>query len=553
MTSTGVNGFYIPKGNNASIIGQNPYLILPNIRTKVVIIKEGTTLSAYNSNNVTASSNYTYTQVSENLLIGVYQTTSGVKGRYFSGTVHDFKIYNKAFTSEEKDTYLDININNESSRVFKIDSTCMNTTDNTLTDNIAGISATLTGTPTVNDNQIVFTANDKFSFDISSLNLTNSNRTFRIKFTPTNLDGILRNVIGIGNSNNVWDNITSSYIANDKLILQHGMNGFNNVTVGSPTRDHNANRLSVAPVTGQEYELVISENTNGNIRWFIDGVLVQDGTTALFNPLYLSNTEGVNRFIGSYSLIEIYNGYCDDYTEFTNMVNNASSGVNYLANASWQVGTLDIMNNPTVLGSIFDNPDDRYTSVQIPAGKYALRSSNATWKKFRLGDSKGNVMYYNGGVNDTNNIFIDTRISDDTIFTLEVSYYKPNDTIEVPSLTVTTTETNVITLTLDGSLSYGIPEWSENPSGQNGQVNVECVVSSLTTMPMFRNLIGYTFNDNINSSEAIGLAKQYNLAEWNGSIYLRFTLDMVETGVTNDVESITNYLSSNPLTFKYVM
>lgn len=313
------NTFYIPKGNNSSTIGQNPYLISESIRTKVVIIKEGTTLSAYSSNNVTGSSNYTYTQVSENLLIGAYQTTNGTKGRYFSGIVHDFKIYNKVFTSEEKDAYLIIN--DESSRVFKIDSTCMNTADNTLTDNIAGISATLTGNPTVSGNQIAFDVDDTFSFDISSLNLTSSNRTFRIKFTPTNLDRTIKNIIGIGDTNNTWDRVTSSYITSEKLILQHGINGFDNNTVGSPSNNNANNRLTTVPVIGQEYELVISEHINGNIRWFIDGTLVQNGTTTLFNPLYLSNTEGINRFIGSYSLIEIYNGYCNDYTKFTNMIN----------------------------------------------------------------------------------------------------------------------------------------------------------------------------------------------------------------------------------------
>lgn len=196
----------------------------------------------------------------------------------------------------------------------------MNTVDNTLTDNIAGISATLTGKPTVGNDQILFAGSDKFSFDISSLNLTS--RTFRIKFTPTPLDGNLRNVIGIGVNNTDWANITSCYIDNDKLFLQHGENNFVNNTVGSNQGGFTNNRLSTAPVTGQEYELVISENINGNVRWFIDGTLVQDGTSTLFDPLYLSNTEGTNRFIGSYSLIEIYNGYCNDYTEFTNMINN---------------------------------------------------------------------------------------------------------------------------------------------------------------------------------------------------------------------------------------
>ena len=320
------SGLIIPQGNNASIIGQNPFLIPQNTRTKVVVTKEGTTLSAYSSNGFAGSSTYTYSQVNENLLIGAYQTTDGQKGRYFLGTVYDFKIYNKAFTSQEKDTYLDVSTgvdkNPNSSRVFKIDSTCMNTTYNALIDSVASIRAALTGNPTVSGNQIAFTASDTFSFDISSLNLTNSNRTFRIKFTPTTLDTNFKNVIGIGRDNNDWGNITSSYIDSTKLVLQHASSGINNFTVGNGIGGYDGNRLSTAPVTGQEYELVISEHTNGNIKWFIDGVLVQDGTTGLFDPLYLSNTEGNNRFIGSYSLIEIYNEYCNDYTEFTNMVNN---------------------------------------------------------------------------------------------------------------------------------------------------------------------------------------------------------------------------------------
>ena len=225
---------------------------------------------------------------------------------------------------------------------------------------------------------------------------------------------------------------------------------------------------------------------------------------------------------------------------------------NYLANASWQVGTLDITNNATVSGSVdTSSAENRYTSVQIPAGKYALRSSNATWKKFRLSDSNGNVLYYYGGENTSYDIFIDTTISDDATFTLDVSYYRSNDTIEVPSL-VTTDRTNITTITLDGSLTYGIPVWDTNPSGQNGQVNVEYAVSGLTSMPMSYKLEGYTYNNGLSNAESIGLAKQYNLGYWNGSVYLRFTLDMAETGVTNDVESITNYLSNHPLTFKYV-
>lgn len=209
--------------------------------------------------------------------------------------------------------------------VFQVNSASMNTADNTLTDNIAGISATLTGNPTVSGNQIVFTANDKFSFDISSLNLTSSNRTVRIKFTPTTLDSRTKNVFLFGASKTDWASATSIYVTDAKLIMQHPNKNFNNCTVGATLGSANENRLPGIPTANTEYEIVISENIDGNIRWFVNGALVQDGTTTFHNPLYLANTEGTNRFIGSYSLIEVYNGYCNDYTEFTNMINSRNA------------------------------------------------------------------------------------------------------------------------------------------------------------------------------------------------------------------------------------
>ena len=278
-----------------------------------------------------------YAQISENLLIGCYQDTSGTKGRYWSGTINKFGVWYKQLTEVEINQVF--GKNGENSRVFKIDSTCMNTTDNTLTDNIAGISATLTGNPTVSGNQIVFTADDKFSFDLSSLNLTSSNRTLRVKFTPTTLDANLRNAFIFGGTSSTWNSSTTVYISHAIIRMQHGSNSFANCTVGSNNGGSDNNRLSSTPATNTEYEVVISENvTTNEVRWFINGTLVQNGISTLFNPLYLSNMEGTARFIGNYSLIEIYNGYCNDYTEFTNMVNNASSGgdsdvnTNYLSN-----------------------------------------------------------------------------------------------------------------------------------------------------------------------------------------------------------------------------
>lgn len=200
----------------------------------------------------------------------------------------------------------------------------MNTTSNKLTDSISGIEATLVGAPTVNNNQIMFTANDTFNFDLSSLNLTNKDRTFRIKFTPTSLDNKPRCIFGIGANATDWNSLTSSYIKDDSIIIQHAAGGISNITVGSTSSSNSTNRLpnNAKPSINTEYEIVVTEQPFTNkLRWFVNGTLVQDGTTTLYNPLALGNIESNNIFIGSYSLIEIYDGFCDTYEDFTNMVN----------------------------------------------------------------------------------------------------------------------------------------------------------------------------------------------------------------------------------------
>ena len=44
--------------------------------------------------------------VTENALIGCYQTSTGVRGRFWEGTVYDFKIYNYAWSDNEAQAYL---------------------------------------------------------------------------------------------------------------------------------------------------------------------------------------------------------------------------------------------------------------------------------------------------------------------------------------------------------------------------------------------------------------------------------------------------------------
>ena len=73
----------------------------------------------YSSNKITMYSNINGTSetsendipsgtptVSETALIGCYQDTNGNRGRYSLGTMYDFKIYDRALTSEEAQAYL---------------------------------------------------------------------------------------------------------------------------------------------------------------------------------------------------------------------------------------------------------------------------------------------------------------------------------------------------------------------------------------------------------------------------------------------------------------
>lgn len=52
------------------------------------------------------ASNNPYVQISENLLIGCYQNTSGTKGRYWTGTINKFGVWFKQLTENEINTLL---------------------------------------------------------------------------------------------------------------------------------------------------------------------------------------------------------------------------------------------------------------------------------------------------------------------------------------------------------------------------------------------------------------------------------------------------------------
>lgn len=298
-------------------------------------------------------------------------------------------------------------------KVFSIDSTCLNTEANTLIDKVSGISATMTGTPTISDNKIIFTSADTFRFDTSSLNLTNTTRTLRIKFTPTTLTDTLANVIIVGETGEFSES-DSVYINNTELRIQFGFQGVLNPTVG--TSSGFVNRLPNAPELNHEYEVVISQNNDKNIRYWIDGTLVQDGVIEknLFPWNKLTNAEGVGRFIGSYSLIEIYEQYFNEYPfgeqpveedilfELSEpIIGDGTASTPYIDTNIQLMSQENINNNWTILvecmgntggenavahcmweqenypGISIDYPDSSYFRVVVPNNRTIIRQENA--------------------------------------------------------------------------------------------------------------------------------------------------------------------------------
>ena len=209
-----------------------------------------------------------------------------------------------------------------SNKIFNIDSTCLNTTNNTLTDSVSGLAATLTGTPTISNNQLAFDDTSSFDFDITSLNLASKDITLRVKFAPTSLTTSFANVITFGDGS--WNKSWTTYISDAKLLMQSTWTNIENVLVGSNSGQPDLNRLTSTPTINTEYELVLSYRASDKtIRYYIDGVLVQDGNNVVEIPEIskLCNTEGNSKFAGTYSVIDMYDQFCETYEDFTNLAN----------------------------------------------------------------------------------------------------------------------------------------------------------------------------------------------------------------------------------------
>ena len=105
-------------------------------------------------------------------------------------------------------------------------------------------------------------------------------------------------------------------------------------------------------------------------------------------------------------------------------------------------------------------------------------------------------------------------------------------------------------IVLDGSLTYNIPGYGNNPSGVNYQVLCEYVLP-VSSVPTYSFIDNYArISDSMNNTKYQGTSNIYEISSWQGKTYLVLTLDM-DLGVENTVESITSYLSANPISFRY--
>jgi uncharacterized protein YjdB len=107
IQKNGNSNYSLNKGSNEEVIRD---ILFTAQRTKLVIVKSGTTMKVYNSNGFVGSSVYTFTAIDQTLLLGAYQGVNGNKGRFFKGTIHEFSISDTVYTDEQINTYLGVNI-----------------------------------------------------------------------------------------------------------------------------------------------------------------------------------------------------------------------------------------------------------------------------------------------------------------------------------------------------------------------------------------------------------------------------------------------------------
>ena len=97
LSSTGSFRAVVP--NNSTIQISSP----DTNRHQFVITKSGNTLTLYNESmeQIGVSTPDNITTINQTLLLGAYQTTDGTKGRFFTGTIHKFKLVSGVMSRED--------------------------------------------------------------------------------------------------------------------------------------------------------------------------------------------------------------------------------------------------------------------------------------------------------------------------------------------------------------------------------------------------------------------------------------------------------------------
>ena len=99
------NGTYLVSGAGISTTLNGSLVVNNTERQQFAIIRDGGRIRLKTTTGE-VSSIYTHNTVTENLLIGAYQDASGNKGRYFTGTIHRFKIVKNAMSDEDCLTWM---------------------------------------------------------------------------------------------------------------------------------------------------------------------------------------------------------------------------------------------------------------------------------------------------------------------------------------------------------------------------------------------------------------------------------------------------------------
>ena len=108
-----LDGFILSGANMSEEIGKtsNDEYLIPNntgVKHSVFIRRQSNTITMITEAG-SVSCEYTHNSVNKNLLIGAYQSSDGVAGRYADCTVYQARVWNRALSDDEISSYINGN------------------------------------------------------------------------------------------------------------------------------------------------------------------------------------------------------------------------------------------------------------------------------------------------------------------------------------------------------------------------------------------------------------------------------------------------------------